>query len=54
VGPNSQVFGTGGQISLGGGIFEGESAGHIRDNSINLIPMCDHEPFWLVADVSDP
>jgi hypothetical protein len=54
VGPSGQVFGTGGQISLGGGVFEGASAGHVRDHAINLIPMCDHEPFWLVADVSDP
>jgi hypothetical protein len=52
VSPKNEVFGARGEISLGGGIFEGESAAQVRDHAVNLAPPCDKEPFWLVGEVS--
>jgi hypothetical protein len=51
VSPQGEVFGASGEISLGGGVFEGESAKLVREHAVNLISPCDREPFWLVADV---
>ena len=51
VSPRGEVFGASGEISLTGGVFEGESASQVRDHAVNLAPPCDKEPFWLVAYV---
>jgi len=52
VSPTGEIFGVSGEVSLTGGVFEGESASLVRDHAINLAPACDVEPFWLVAAVS--
>lgn len=50
--PRGELYAAGHDISLTGGVFEGDSASFVRENAVNLIPACDRGPFWLVADVS--
>ena len=53
VGAGGEVWGLS-ELSFGGGAFDGDAAKGLRDGIVDLPVACDHEPFWLVADVAAP